>query len=61
MGVLDGLNKNDSMFGVTVRGFDNNKIILGRPTPYGTAMGLYFQSVGLKGYSVYNEAANENK
>lgn len=61
MGALDGLNKNDSMFGVTVRGFDNNKIVLGKPTPYGTAMGLYFQSVGLKGYSFYNEATNEKK
>ncbi len=49
------------MFGVTVRGFDNNKIILGKPTTYGTAMGMYFNSVGLKGYSFYNEAANERK
>lgn len=24
-------------------------------------MGLYFNSVGLKGYSFYNEAANERK
>ncbi|WP_338107684.1 hemagglutinin repeat-containing protein [Pseudomonas corrugata] len=61
MGLADGLNKSDSLFGVTVRGFDNNKIILGRPTPYGTAMGLYFQSVGLKSYVFYNEAVSEKK
>lgn len=34
---------------------------IGEAAPYGTAMGLYFHSVGLKGFNFYSEPTNENK
>lgn len=63
MGLADGLNRPKSIFGVTVRGVDNNFFvpIVGTPTPYGTAMTMYFKSLGDKGVTFYQEVSNEKK
>ena len=61
MGLKDGLNKKDSMFGVTVHGFDNNKFVFGKAAPYGAALGAYLKSVADKGYTFYEEASGEKK
>ncbi len=61
MGLKDGLNKKDSMFGVTVHSFDNNKFMFGKAAPYGAALGAYLKSVADKGYRFYEEASGEKK
>lgn len=46
-----------SLFGVTVRQFDNNKFIplTGVGLPYGTALGVYMSGVGGKVFDFYKE------
>ncbi|QTH15035.1 hypothetical protein C4C32_03760 [Pseudomonas corrugata] len=63
MGLADGLNRPKTMFNVTVRNADNNYFVpmTGIPTPYGTAMMMYFRSVGDKAFTVYEEASSERK
>ena len=61
LGLKDGLNRKDSMFGVTVHGFDNNKFTLGKKLPYGAALGSYLNGVAGKGYVFYEEASREKK
>jgi filamentous hemagglutinin len=54
----DGL-KSTSLFGVTVRQFDNNKFIplTGIGLPYGSALGVYIGGVGGKVFDFYKEAS----
>lgn len=63
MGLADGLNRPKSIFGVAVRAVDNNYFIfgLGTPTPYGTAMTMYFKTLADKGFKFYEEASSEKK
>ncbi len=55
MGVADGL-KSNSIFGVTVRGMDNNYFlpVVGTPTVYGTALVMYLKGVGGKALDFYS-------
>ena len=54
----DGL-KSTSLFGVTVRQFDNNKFIplTGIGLPYGSALGVYIGGVGGKVFDFYKEVS----
>ncbi|WP_460149576.1 hypothetical protein [Pseudomonas sp. H1_A03] len=61
MGLADGLNKPNSMFGVTVHSFDNNKFVFGKAVPYGSALTLYLKSVADKGYTFYEGVSHEKK
>ncbi|AZF34989.1 Hemolysin [Pseudomonas sp. R4-39-08] len=61
IGLKDGLNKKDSMFGVTVHSFDNNKFMFGKAEPYGAALGAHPKSVADKGYTFYEVASGEKK
>ncbi len=61
LGLADGLNRSKSMFGVTVRKFDNNQFYFwtGKPIRYGSAAAVYLKSVGEKGYTFYEEASRD--
>ncbi|MFV3368494.1 filamentous hemagglutinin N-terminal domain-containing protein [Pseudomonas sp. NY15435] len=59
MGLADGLNRPNSMFGVLVNKADNNYFIpvLNAGTPYGTAGAIYLFGVGTKGYDFGGKVA----
>ncbi len=56
------LLKAGSVFGVLVPKMNNNFLIpiLGKKTPYGTALGIYLGGVGYKGYGFYEDAKGES-
>jgi hypothetical protein len=50
--------KSTSLFGATVRQFDNNNLPLtGIGLPYGSALGVYTGGVGGKVFDFYKEAS----
>jgi hypothetical protein len=57
MGNADGLNRSDSMFGVTVPRINNNTLIplINQAAPYGTTQGILLLGVGSKGATVIND------
>lgn len=66
MGKEDGLNRQNSIFGVVVSRMDNNYFLplTYKSTPYGTAGAIYLLGVGGKGYDfggkIINGQENEN-